>query len=118
MQLLIILCHYRYEASSDAQLEPKEQLPWYQEGRVFQHYTNLGTYTLTFPSWQHRVEGAEKDGDESCCIKKEIEELRRLIQLHRDSKVTSSHVHTAIVSSIIFYLLYSSNTVLDAASNK
>uniref|UniRef100_A0A7N5ZVI3 A-kinase anchor protein 13-like n=1 Tax=Anabas testudineus TaxID=64144 RepID=A0A7N5ZVI3_ANATE len=86
-----------YEASSDAQLEPKEQLPWYQEGRVFQHYTNLGTYTLTFPSWQHRVEGAEKDGDESCCIKKEIEELRRLIQLHRDSKGEScAGVITAI----------------------
>ncbi|KAK2918323.1 A-kinase anchor protein 13 isoform X1 [Channa argus] len=74
----------QYEASSDIQVEPKKHC--YREGRVFEHHANLGTYTLTLPGRQQSVGGAKTDSREQCIIREEVEELRRLIQLHRDTQ--------------------------------
>ncbi|KAK2841770.1 hypothetical protein Q5P01_011970 [Channa striata] len=51
----------QYEASPDVQLEPEKQPHCYHEGRV-------------------------TESSEGCCVREEIEELRRLIQLHRDTQ--------------------------------
>ncbi|XP_040893517.1 A-kinase anchor protein 13 isoform X2 [Toxotes jaculatrix] len=74
----------QYEASSDVQVEPKEELHFSSEGRLFQHHANLGTYTLT--GWRQREEGAETDSRGGCSLQEEVKELRRLIQLHRDTE--------------------------------
>lgn len=80
------LFHLRYETSSDVQVEPKDQLLFFPGGRVFQHHSNLGTYTLTFPGLREAEAGTERSG--GCRLQEEVEELRRLIQLHRDKKVS------------------------------
>ncbi|XP_033941104.1 A-kinase anchor protein 13-like isoform X3 [Pseudochaenichthys georgianus] len=68
-----------------------ERLHFYPGGRVFQHHLNLGTYILTFPG---REEGAETPRSEESCLQAEVEELRRHIRLHRDTKgsVAATHV--------------------------
>lgn len=78
----------RYETSSDVQVETKEQPHFYTEGRVFQHHAKLGTYTLTFPDLHQREGGAETKSGEDFCLQEEVKELRRLIHLHRDRKVS------------------------------
>nr|XP_029131239.1 A-kinase anchor protein 13-like isoform X2 [Labrus bergylta] len=80
-QLLQLL--RRYETSSHVEEEPEEQVLSYPEGRVFRRHANLGTYTLTV----QREEGAEPESREH--LQDEVEELRRLIHLHRDTKGTS-----------------------------
>lgn len=84
----ILWCHCRYEASSDTQVEPKEQLHFYPDGRVFQHHANLGTYSLTFPGRRQREGGAETDRWGGCCLQEEVKELRRLTEFHGDTKVS------------------------------
>ncbi|KAM7003448.1 uncharacterized protein LKV04_004500 [Tautogolabrus adspersus] len=76
-----------YETSSHVEEEPKEQVLSYPEGRAFRHHANLGTYTLTLPVLHQREEGAEPESREH--LQDEVEELRRLIHLHRDTKGTS-----------------------------
>lgn len=83
----IILCRCRYATSSNVQVEPREKLHFYPVGRVFQHHANLGTYTLTFPSHHQRDGGSETQSSEGYCLQEEVNELRRLIHLHRDKKV-------------------------------
>ncbi|XP_039989550.1 A-kinase anchor protein 13-like isoform X2 [Xiphias gladius] len=84
----------QYEASSDTQVEPKEQLHFYPDGRVFQHHANLGTYSLTFPGRRQREGGAETDRWGGCCLQEEVKELRRLTEFHGDTKRESDFVGT------------------------
>ncbi|CAL8262799.1 unnamed protein product [Merluccius merluccius] len=61
----------------------------YPEGRAFQCHPGLGTYTLTLPAHQEeREEGEEGEGQrsENRLLKDEVEELRRLVQIHREQK--------------------------------
>ncbi|CAL8357843.1 unnamed protein product [Lota lota] len=64
----------------------------YPEGRVLQCHPVLGTYTLTLPTHRgkekEREEGARAEGQrsESRVLKDEVEELRRLVQIHREQK--------------------------------
>ncbi|XP_051239077.1 A-kinase anchor protein 13 isoform X3 [Dicentrarchus labrax] len=82
------------ETSPNLQVEPKQQLHFYPEGRVFQHHASLGTYTLTFPSLNEREVGAETQSSEGCCLQEELTELRRLIHLHRNTKGNSDLLST------------------------
>uniref|UniRef100_UPI0037E78F37 A-kinase anchor protein 13-like isoform X2 n=1 Tax=Semicossyphus pulcher TaxID=241346 RepID=UPI0037E78F37 len=77
----------QYETSSHVPLDPKEPSLFYPEGRVFRHHANVGTYTLTLPGLHQREEGAEPGSSEH--LQLEVEELRSLIHLHRDTKGTS-----------------------------
>ncbi|XP_041652156.1 uncharacterized protein LOC121515446 isoform X2 [Cheilinus undulatus] len=76
----------RYETSSPVVHEPQEHLVIYPECRVFQRHSDLGTYTLTLPMLHQRQEGAETKSQGP--LQEEVEELRRLIHLHRDTKGT------------------------------
>ncbi|XP_044213273.1 A-kinase anchor protein 13 isoform X1 [Thunnus albacares] len=94
----------QYETSSDIQVEPKDQLHFYPGGRVFQHHSNLGTYTLTFSSLKQREGDAGTESSGGCRLQDEVAELRRLIQLHRDKKgisdlggtITLKHASTSL----------------------
>ncbi|XP_027134513.1 A-kinase anchor protein 13-like isoform X5 [Larimichthys crocea] len=89
----------QYETSPTVQVEPKEQPHFYPEGRVFQHHSTLGTYTLTFPSLHQKEAGAETQSSQDCCLQEEVKELRRLIRLHRDKKANSDFVGTVAHTS-------------------
>ncbi|XP_055365360.1 A-kinase anchor protein 13-like isoform X4 [Betta splendens] len=73
----------QYETSSDVKVEPKDQLLWHQEGRLLQHHAKHSTYTITFCCRQQMEAGAKTDRGERCGVQKEVEELRRLIKLHK-----------------------------------
>ncbi|XP_070828035.1 A-kinase anchor protein 13-like [Chaetodon trifascialis] len=90
----------QYETASNVQVEPKEQLHFYPEGRVFQHHANLGTYTLTFPGLRQREGGVETQSSEDCCLQEEVKELRRLIHLHRDKKGSSDFASTVAPTDV------------------
>ncbi|XP_059191879.1 A-kinase anchor protein 13 [Centropristis striata] len=86
----------QFETSSNVHVEPKQQLHFCPEGRVFQHHANLGTYSLTFPGLHQREEGAESQSSDECCLQEEVKELRRRIHLHRDRKGNSVGTHDLV----------------------
>ncbi|CAK6978516.1 A-kinase anchor protein 13 isoform X2 [Scomber scombrus] len=79
----------QYEASSDVQVEPKDELHFFPGGRMFRHHSSLGTYTLTFPGLKQREEEAGTESSEGHHLQDEVTELRRLIELHRDKQIIS-----------------------------
>lgn len=82
------VCHRRYTTASEVQVEPRDLLYSYSESRVFRHHSSLDTYSLTFPGLQQE-EGEEDLESSGCCsVQREVKELRGLIQLHRDKKVS------------------------------
>ncbi|XP_056242437.1 A-kinase anchor protein 13-like isoform X5 [Seriola aureovittata] len=84
-----------YDSSSGIQVEPKEDLHFYQEGRMFQHHAILDTYSLTSAGCWQREGGSETDS-----VQEEVRELRRLIQIHRDSKVESGFAGTTTATLV------------------
>ncbi|XP_034541586.1 A-kinase anchor protein 13 [Notolabrus celidotus] len=75
----------RYETSQHAEVESQQQV--YPESRVFRHHANLGTYTLTLPALHRKEKRAEPGSREH--LWEEVEQLRRLIHGHRDTKGSS-----------------------------
>lgn len=107
-----LLCDYRYETSSDVLVEPKDQQHWHQEGRLFRHHAKHSTYTITFCCRQQMEAGAKTDGGGSCCVQEEVEELRRLIQLHRKTKV-SGRITCPLTSQLLQHHITSSSSDTD-----
>ncbi|XP_058500658.1 A-kinase anchor protein 13 isoform X2 [Solea solea] len=88
----------QHEETGDIQLKPKEQLHFYPEGKVFQRHADLGTYTLTLLGQRQREGGADSREDHR--LQEEVEELRRLIQIHRDAKGKSNSAGNKEVSPV------------------
>lgn len=91
------------EEEEDLQENTEGHLQIYPEGRAFQCHPGLGTYTLTLPSNREEKEKEREGGDrqrriESRLLTEEVEELRRLVHIHRELKVSAKphllhHLH-------------------------
>ncbi|XP_008301720.1 uncharacterized protein LOC103373583 isoform X1 [Stegastes partitus] len=93
---LLVELFTQYETFSDVQVEAEEKLLFYPGGRVFQHHENLGTYTLTFSDLPQREGESDEDSSGGCSLQEKVQELRRLIQLHRVSKDKSDFAPTHV----------------------
>ena len=83
----------RCETSAEGIQEGSEGwLQVYPEGQALQCHPGLGTHTLTLPARQEKESEEVERGDgqrrESRLLKGEVEELRRLVQIHREQKVS------------------------------
>ncbi|KAG7273202.1 hypothetical protein CRUP_018006 [Coryphaenoides rupestris] len=78
------------EEEEDLQENTEGHLQIYPEGRAFQCHPGLGTYTLTLPAHREKEkerEGGDRRRSESRLLREEVEELRRLVHIHRELKV-------------------------------
>ncbi|XP_059917149.1 A-kinase anchor protein 13 isoform X1 [Gadus macrocephalus] len=77
-------------SAEDIQEGSEGWLQVYPEGRALQCHPGLGTHTLTLPARQEKESEEVERGDgqrgESRLLKGEVEELRRLVQIHREQK--------------------------------
>ena len=104
-------------SAEDIQEDSEGWLQVYPEGLALQCHLGLGTYTLTLPARQGKKKEKDKDkkkekdkreegvsGDRQRCesrlLKDEVEELRRLVQIHKEQKVRSRYL------SHMFLILY------------
>jgi len=89
------------EEEEDLQENTEGHLQIYPEGRAFQCHPGLGTYTLTLPSNREKEkerEGGDRRRSESRLLTEEVEELQRLVHIHRELKVSAEphllhHLH-------------------------
>lgn len=77
------VCHCSSETGFDVKGNSSDELHVDPDGRVFQHHSKLGTFTLTLSSHEQWENKPSAD----CCLRDDVAQLRKHVQQHKDQKV-------------------------------